>query len=113
MTFPQGRRIAARDRRPEVPMAKAYVILTEDIKDPDGMRAYERASTKPLLQSGAAGVAAGKGFPGFQVLEGEWHGQRTVVLEFESADAARAWYESDSYQAVIGLRHNAADTNAV
>jgi uncharacterized protein (DUF1330 family) len=91
-------------------MAKAYVILTERIRDREGMRAYERASTKPLLQSGAAVLAADQDF---QVLEGEWHGQRTVVLEFGSADAARAWYESDSYQAVIGLRHAAADTNVV
>lgn len=91
-------------------MPKAYVILTEDIKDPDGMRAYERASTAPLVQSGARVLAADQGF---QVLEGQWHGQRTVILEFESADAARAWYQSDAYQQVIGLRQAAAQTNAV
>ena len=91
-------------------MPKAYVIFTEDIKDPDRMRAYERASTAPLVQSGARVLAADQGL---QVLEGEWHGQRTVLLEFESPDAARAWYESDAYQQVIGLRHAAAETNAV
>jgi uncharacterized protein (DUF1330 family) len=91
-------------------MPKAYVILTEDIKDPDGMRAYERASMAPLLESGAVVLVVDQE-P--QVLEGQWHGTRTVMLEFESAVAARAWYESDSYQQVIGLRHAAAETNAV
>jgi uncharacterized protein (DUF1330 family) len=35
------------------------------------------------------------------------------VLEFESVDAARAWYESDAYQNAAKLRQAAADCNAV
>ena len=38
---------------------------------------------------------------------------RTVVLEFDSEDAARNWYESPAYQAVVGERHASAATNAV
>jgi len=37
------------------------------------------------------------------VLEGEWHGNQT----------ARSWYNSAEYQAVAGLRHAAAESNAV
>ena len=95
-------------RKLKVP--KAYVIFTEDIKDPAGMRAYEKASTAAIVEHRAV-VLAADGSP--QVLEGEWHGQRTVLLEFGSADATRAWYQSDVYQQAIGLRHAAADTNAV
>jgi uncharacterized protein (DUF1330 family) len=47
------------------------------------------------------------------VLEGEWHGDQTVVLEFESVDAARDWYTSAAYQAALPLRQAAADTNVV
>nr|WP_235215869.1 DUF1330 domain-containing protein [Mycobacterium kyorinense] len=47
------------------------------------------------------------------VLEGSWHGDQTVVLEFESVDAARAWYESEGYQKAAKLRQAAADCNAV
>jgi uncharacterized protein (DUF1330 family) len=47
------------------------------------------------------------------VLEGEWHGNQTVVLEFPSPEAARAWYESPAYQKAKSLREAAADTNAV
>ncbi len=45
------------------------------------------------------------------VLEGKWHGSRTVVLEFDSVDAARAWYNSAGYQAIVDERHRAAETN--
>ena len=48
-----------------------------------------------------------------QVLEGTWHGEKTVVLEFASVEAARAWYESAAYEKAKPLRHAAAETNAV
>jgi uncharacterized protein (DUF1330 family) len=35
------------------------------------------------------------------------------VLEFESVDAARAWYESEAYQKAAKVRQSAADCNAV
>jgi uncharacterized protein (DUF1330 family) len=90
-------------------MPKGYVILTESIKDPAGMDAYSRAAGPSMAQGGAS-VLAVDGQP--QLLEGEWHG-RTVVLEFESVEAARAWYESEAYQRAKPLRQAAADTNAV
>jgi uncharacterized protein (DUF1330 family) len=48
-----------------------------------------------------------------QVLEGNWHGDQTVVLEFDSVEAAREWYESEAYQEAAKLRHAAADCNVV
>jgi uncharacterized protein (DUF1330 family) len=91
-------------------MAKAYVILTEAIHDPDGMRAYEKASTPAVLESGAK-VLAADASPA--VLEGSWTGTRTVMLEFASVDDARAWYESPSYRKARPLRQAAADCNVV
>ena len=41
-----------------------------------------------------------------EVLEGEWHGTQTVLLEFESAEAAREWYNSDAYQEAVKLRQS-------
>jgi len=48
-----------------------------------------------------------------KVIERTWHGDQTVVLEFESVDAARAWYESEAYQKAAKLRQAAADCDAV
>ena len=36
-------------------------------------------------------------------IEGAWDGD-LVIIEFPSADAARAWYESDAYAAILPLR---------
>lgn len=89
-------------------MAKGYVILTEAIKDPEGMKAYGRAAGAAM---GGVNVLAVDTAP--KVVEGTWHGDQTVVLEFESVEAARAWYESEAYQKAAKLRQAAADCNAV
>ena len=91
-------------------MAKGYFIITEDIKDEDGMNAYSGRAFPTILQRGGKLIVAERNA---EVLEGRWHGNQTIVLEFDSVDAARAWYNSDAYQAVIGQRHAAADSNAV
>ncbi len=39
-----------------------------------------------------------------QTMEGTPPGPQTVVIKFEDTDAAKAWYNSDEYQAVVGKR---------
>lgn len=87
-------------------MPKGYVIITEDIKDPEGMAEYAKLAGKAM--AGATVVAVDQK-P--EVIEGQWHGTQTVVLEFESVDAARAWYNSDAYQAAAKVRQSAAECN--
>jgi uncharacterized protein (DUF1330 family) len=89
-------------------MPKGYVILTEDIKDPAGMAEYGKLAMQAM--EGATIVAVDHK-P--QVIEGSWHGSQTVVLEFESVEAARAWYESEAYQEAAKIRQSAADCNVV
>jgi uncharacterized protein (DUF1330 family) len=91
-------------------MPKGYVIFTELVNDPERMQAYFGAAAPTIVETGAK-VLVVDGDP--QVLEGEWHGNQTVVLEFESVDAARAWYESAPYGEAKLLRQTAAVTNAV
>lgn len=90
-------------------MPKGYVIFTEDVKDQERMNAYAGSAVPTVLGSGGSPVIAG---PPDEVIEGEWHGTQTVVIEFESVQAAKDWYNSDAYQAVIGERHASADSNA-
>jgi uncharacterized protein (DUF1330 family) len=91
-------------------MPKGYVILTEAIRDADGMKEYAKAAG-PAMGQGGCKILSVDTKP--EVLEGDWHGDQTVVLEFDSVDAARAWYESDAYQKAAKLRQSAADCNAV
>ncbi|MCG7608949.1 MULTISPECIES: DUF1330 domain-containing protein [Mycobacterium] len=88
--------------------AKGYVIITEDIKDPAGMGEYAKLASKAM---GGATIVAVDQKP--EVIEGSWHGTQTVVLEFESVDAAREWYYSDAYQAAAKVRQGAAECNGV
>lgn len=87
---------------------KGYVILTEDVKDPAGMAEYGKLARH--VMSDAKVLAFG---PVAATLEGEWHGTQTVLLEFESVEAASEWYHSEGYQQAAKLRQVAADCNAV
>jgi uncharacterized protein (DUF1330 family) len=90
-------------------MPKGYAIFTEDITDPAAMGAYARAAMPTVLASGGVPIVASNAD---EVVEGDWHGNNTVVIEFESVEAAKAWYNSPEYQAIIGQRHAAAHSNA-
>ncbi|WP_432664183.1 DUF1330 domain-containing protein [Wukongibacter baidiensis] len=47
------------------------------------------------------------------VLEGEWKYSRMIIIEFESEDALRDWYESDEYQEILKFRLNASKCDTV
>jgi uncharacterized protein (DUF1330 family) len=87
---------------------KSYVIITEDVKDAAGMAEYGKLASQTM--GNAKVLAFG---PAAETLEGEWHGTQTVLLEFDSADAAKEWYYSDAYQEAVKLRQAAADCNGV
>jgi uncharacterized protein (DUF1330 family) len=89
-------------------MAKGYVIITEDIKDPAGMAEYGKLAMKAMAGATLLSVDTKP-----TVLEGGWHGSQTVVLEFESVDAAKEWYYSDAYQEAAKVRQGAAECNGV
>ncbi|HEY5886615.1 MAG TPA: DUF1330 domain-containing protein [Acidimicrobiales bacterium] len=91
-------------------MPKGYVILTEDIHDPAGMAAYGEASAAALVDHGGRVLVVDENV---EVLEGEWHGTRTVIVEYSSVEQARQWYQSNGYQAVLPLRQAASKCNVV
>jgi uncharacterized protein (DUF1330 family) len=90
-------------------MPKGYIIFTEAITDRAGMDAYGRAAGPAMVGHPVSVLAVDQP----EVLEGEWHGDQTVVLEFESVEAARDWYTSAAYQAAIPLRQAATESNVV
>src|SRR5689334_17232434 len=89
-------------------MPKAYILITEDVKDPAGMAEYGKLASQAM-----AGATLLSFDSKAEVIEGNWHGTQTVLLEFESEDAAREWYYSDAYQEAAKLRQAAADCNGV
>lgn len=88
----------------------AYVIVDADVHDMDAYQAYLAASPGAIAAGGGRFIARG----GETVtLEGAWHPRRVVVLEFESLEAARRWYDSEQYQAAKGLREGIADLKMI
>ena len=39
-----------------------------------------------------------------ETIEGAPPGPQTVIIKFESKEAAKTWYQSEEYQAVVGKR---------
>ena len=79
----------------------AYFIAQYVVNDPKLYREYQVAGA-PTIQ------AAGGELVAFDVaaatIEGTPPGPTTVIVKFESTQAAKAWYESPEYQAVVGKR---------
>jgi uncharacterized protein (DUF1330 family) len=47
------------------------------------------------------------------VLEGSWHPHRLVIVGFESAARAAAWWDSDQYRDARAMRQAATQTNMI
>jgi len=90
-------------------MPKGYVITRVDIKDPEAYARYAAEATKAIAAHGGKPLARGGRH---EALEGKARA-RNVVLEFESYDAALAYYHSPEYQAAKALREGAADIEMV
>ena len=88
----------------------AYVIVETDIHDPEQYDRYKAASPGAVAAGGGRFVVRGGELA---VLEGDWHPSRLVVVEFESLEAAKRWYESPGYQEVKKLRDGAANLRMV
>src|SRR5579863_5823113 len=48
----------------------------------------------------------------FELLEGSWPGH-LIVIEFPGRAQARAWYDSDAYQAIAALRTDNSDSDVI
>lgn len=83
----------------------AYVIIETDIVDAAQYERYKAASPAAVAAGGGRFLARGGELA---VLEGDWEPSRLVVLEFPDVDAARRWYESETYQQAKALRDGAA-----
>jgi uncharacterized protein (DUF1330 family) len=83
-----------------------YVIGNIDVTNPEAFEEYRKLvpdtiaayNGKYLVRGGAADVA-----------EGSYSPVRIVVLEFESVDQAKKWYNSPEYIPLREMRMNASN----
>jgi uncharacterized protein (DUF1330 family) len=79
----------------------AYVIANIDVKDPGRYEDYKRMVPSSIQKYGGRFLARGGTI---DVLEGDWHPTRLVIVEFPSAERAREWYNSAEYAEAKALR---------
>lgn len=88
----------------------AYVVVNTMIEDPDAYETYRGLAATAVESHGGRYLARGGDMA---VLEGDWQPERMVIVEFDSLDAAGAWYESDEYRAARNTREGAATMQMV
>ena len=88
----------------------AYFIAQYVVNDPDQYREYQ-AGAGPTIQAAGAELVAPD--VAAETIEGTPPGPQTVILKFEDTAAAKAWYESEEYQAVVNKRLGATEGFAV
>jgi len=79
----------------------AYVVADVTVTDPAGYEDYRRRVPATIEKYGGRFVARGGTI---EVLEGDWTPSRLVIIEFPTAEEARAWWNSPEYSAARTIR---------
>jgi uncharacterized protein (DUF1330 family) len=87
-----------------------YVIADVDVTDPVLFAEYRKLVSATVEQYGGKYLARGGESV---VVEGDWTPSRTVVIEFESFERAKAWYHSDQYAPALKMRLDSANSSVI
>ncbi len=88
-------------------MSKAYLVAHIRIHDKEAFEKFKAMSGPAIADHGGRVLARS---PSPDNREGDLRGL-TIIIEFEDMDAARGFYESDSYTAARAVRETAAETD--
>ena len=88
----------------------AYVVVEVDITDPERFKDYQAMVPATIAAFGGKYLVRGGEV---ETLEGSWNPSRVVVLEFESVEQAKRWWDSDEYREARDLRQATASTNMI
>lgn len=87
-------------------MAKAYwITFYREVRKPDALAAYAKLAGPAIAAAGGRMLA--RGMPADAREAGLV--QRTVLIEFDSLEKAKAAYESPAYRAALALLGDAVD----
>ena len=88
----------------------AYLIANVDIKDSERIQDYLKATPLIIKQFGGKFLVRGGDF---EICEGNWNPKRIVLVEFESMQKAKEFYNSPEYKVIIDIRQSSAYTEWV
>ena len=81
----------------------AFLVVDAKSSDPEQMLQYRQLAQAAIEQFGGRYLVRGGAY---EVLEGGWHPERLVVVQFDSAEKARLFYDSPEYRAARHAREN-------
>jgi uncharacterized protein (DUF1330 family) len=88
----------------------AYVIVDIEVNDPAGYEEYKKLAAAATALYGGRYLARGAQA---ESLEGGWSPSRLVIIEFPSAEQAKAWLNSPEYAPARAMRHQYATSKMV
>jgi uncharacterized protein (DUF1330 family) len=86
----------------------AYIIAMMTVTNPEAYDGYRALAAPAVAKHGGRFIVRGGKN---EVLEGNFPGSRVVVVEFESLENAKAFYNSPEYRAAREKRIGAAEFN--
>jgi len=87
----------------------AYLLAEASVTDPVAYETYKQLAQTAIAQYGGRYLVRGGAS---EVLEGGWSKPpRLVIVEFESAEQAKRFYDSPEYRAARDVRKDAASMN--
>jgi uncharacterized protein (DUF1330 family) len=88
----------------------AYMIFQITVTDPAAYAEYAKHTPRLIAAAGGRMLVRGGDM---EVVEGAAQGARAVVLEFPDRAAAKKFYHSPAYQALMGLRKPVSSANGI
>lgn len=85
----------------------AYIVVDVVVTDPEGFAPYRDMAPATVAAYGGKYLARGGALT---PLEGGWVPQRITVIEFPSAERARAWWASVEYAEAKAIRQRTTET---
>ena len=85
----------------------AYLVVEIAIKDTARYERYKPLASASIAKYGGKYLSRGGATT---ALEGTWHPERFVILEFPDADTAQRWWSSPEYAEAKKLRQSCAET---
>ena len=84
----------------------AYLVVDIEVSNPAQFEEYKKLAPAAIAKYGGRYLIRGGAY---ETVEGNWKPQRLTVVEFESMEKGKAFYNSPEYQAAIKARAGAAN----
>ena len=88
----------------------AYVIADVEVTNPELFEEYRKLVPATIEAYGGRYIVRGGDS---EVVEGGWTPSRTVVIEFESFEQAKAWHSSEMYAGPKQMRIDSTNSSVI